>query len=237
MKKVKLQLSPRGMLAIAIVAPLVLIVAGWMMLVGPQRSKASQAAVAVAAAQTQYDTQKAAIAHAPKQQPIRVADIFRLIKAMPDQQNMSDIILELNQVAVESGISFDSIVPGQLTGGAGYQAQQIQLTFSGSFYGLADFLYRLRNLVSVHKGTLQATGRLFSVQQLAFTEGKPAFPQITAQLTLDAYTYGAPAVVQTTTTPTDGSDGSTTTDTTESTTTTDSSGSPTAEPAGGWVNG
>lgn len=235
MKKRKLQLSPRAQLAAALLAPVVLIVVGWLMLVGPQRTKASQVAESVASAQSQYDAQKAAIAHAPKAQPIRVADIFRLIKAMPDDEDMPGIMLQLNQVAVESGISFDSIVPGALSSGYGYQSQQIQLTFSGNFYGLADFLYRLRNLVNVHGGKLDASGRLFSVQQLAFTEGKPAFPQITAQLTLDAYKYGAPAVTVPTAPPT--SDGSTDTTETTTTTSTDSSGSPTAEPAGAGVNG
>lgn len=191
----KQQLSPKAQLAIAIAAPLVLIVAGWLLVVGPQRSKASEVAKEREAAETQLVQARLAAAHAPKPEPIRVADIFRLVKAMPDRQDMPGIILTLNDVASESGITFNSIVPEGLPVAAagGYQTQRVQLAFSGNFYALSDFLYRLRSLVGVHQGQLDATGRLFSVSSLAFTEGQPAFPQIDASIELDAYLYGAPA--------------------------------------------
>ena len=190
-KKQKLELSPRVQLVLACVLPVVLVAAGWMLLVGPQRSKAAEASDQVAAKQTEIQLARAATIRSSKPQPIQVADIFRLITAMPDQEDMPGIILQLNQVAEESGIQFTSISPqGTTTGSAGYATRQIQLTFSGNFYGLSDFLYRLRSLVGVRGGKLDANGRLFSVAQVSFVEGKPAFPQINATLTLDAYMYG-----------------------------------------------
>ena len=86
----------------------------------------------------------------------------------------------------------------------------ISVTFQGNFYNLADFLYRLRSLVSVHAGTLDATGRLFSVDTLTFNESTLKFPQIQATLVIDAFVYGsgvapvpAPATTTTTTTSTE----------------------------------
>jgi hypothetical protein len=80
----------------------------------------------------------------------------------------------------------------------------IAVTFNGNFYNLADFLYRLRSLVSVHGGRLDATGRLFSVDTLTFNESPLNFPQIQASLVIDAFVYGtgvpSPAPLPTTTT-------------------------------------
>jgi hypothetical protein len=94
-----------------------------------------------------------------------------------------------------------------------YTVLPISVTFQGNFYNLADFLYRLRSLVSVHAGTLDATGRLFSVDTLTFNESTLKFPQIQATLVIDAFVYGT-GVPPTATIPT------TTTSTTTTTTTT-----------------
>ena len=97
----------------------------------------------------------------------------------------------------------------------------ISVTFNGNFYNLADFLYRLRSLVSVHGGRLDATGRLFSVDTMTFNESPLHFPQIQASLVIDAFVYGSgapPPLVAPT--PTTTSTTTTTTDTTAATTTT-----------------
>lgn len=218
MKKQRKPLDPRAKLALVIAGPLVLLVGGWMLLVGPQRSKAADLADQVASVQLQVEQAQIASAHPPKPEPIRAADIFRLAKAMPDAPDMPGIILQLNQVAEDSGIQFTSIMPHTPTtpdGVHGYQEMQIDLSFEGNFYGLSDFLYRLRNLVGVHGGELDATGRLFSVEKLTFAEGKPAFPSISANLTLDAYIYGSSDDASTS--PVIPATGSTTTTTTTTT--------------------
>jgi len=42
----------------------------------------------------------------------------------------------------------------------------------------------------VHQGVLDSTGRLFSVDSIAFDEGELKFPQVKAALTVSAYVYG-----------------------------------------------
>jgi hypothetical protein len=66
----------------------------------------------------------------------------------------------------------------------------IQLTFMGNYYGLTDFLFRLRSLVTVRGGALAATGRLFSVDSIDFGLGVGGFPTISAKLSVSAYIYG-----------------------------------------------
>lgn len=241
-KQTKLNLPPRAQLAFAFVVPLLVLGAGWVAVVEPQRSKAADLATQISAAQTQLQAAQAAELHPPKQPPIRVADVFRLTEAMPDQQDMPGIILQLDDVAQEAGISFNAITPQSTQLGAGYQIDPIKLDFSGNYYALSDFLYRLRSLVSVRSGKLQADGRLFSVQSISFAEGKPAFPQIDATLVVDAYVYGIPApAVPTTPVPTGTDTSATTTGTTSTTagTTTPAptTGTPTAAGATTGVNG
>lgn len=220
-KKSKKQLSPKAQLGVAIAAPFLLLLVGWFLVVAPQRSKASTLAEQVVSIQDQITVARSSLDHQPKPEPIRVADIFRLAKAMPDQEDMPGIILQLNAVAQEAGISFTSIAPGATTPGTGYEVRKIDLTFDGSFYGLSDFLYRLRNLVGVHGGELSASGRLFSVETVGFSEAAGGFPEISAQLTVDAYVYGSPDLPAAAPPPppTDGT--ATTTDSTATTTTTE----------------
>jgi hypothetical protein len=143
---------------------------------------------------------------------------------------MPDVLLELSQLAHDTGISFDSIQPQPVVVQNGYLVMPISVTFNGTFYDLADLLYRLRSLVNVHAGRLDATGRLFSVDTLSFAEGTAGFPQISATIVIDAFVYGtgdaptsaaaAPAPAPAATTTTGTATTPTTSTTTPSTTTT-----------------
>jgi hypothetical protein len=195
------KLDPRAKLALAVGAPLLVAIAAWFLLVAPQRSKAARLAGEVAQVQLQADSARAALRHPAAQQPIRAADVFRLATAMPDTGDMPGILLQLDRLAKDSGIAFSSIKPSpDQVPGTGYSMLRIDLEFSGNFYGLSDFLYRLRSLVGVRRGALEARGRLFSVESLTFSEGKPAFPAIDATVTVDAYVYGTPPPAAPTTT-------------------------------------
>ena len=67
----------------------------------------------------------------------------------------------------------------------------INITFAGNFYSLTDLLYRLRALVSVRNGELEATGRLFAVDSVALAPTGVG-TGLTAAVTLDTYVYGVP---------------------------------------------
>ena len=166
---------------------------GYFLVLGPQRSKASDLNQQISDTNSAIDAARAMTVEAKKGAQIRVADLYRLTKAMPDQIDMAGIILELNQVAEDSGITFEQISPSTTaTPVSGYLAIPITVEFQGNFYDLSDFLYRLRNLVDVRHGTLDATGRLFAIDEVDFAEAPPppGFPQIRAHLVIDAFVYG-----------------------------------------------
>jgi type IV pilus assembly protein PilO len=211
-----------AVIAIVVGAVLILGFAGWFLLVHPQSGKLKDLKRQTEDVRQKieaYQQQVAAARAAPK---IEVADVYRLAKAMPTKTDMPDLLLELSQLARDTGIRFDSISPQPVAAIGSYQVLPVSVTFNGNFYNLADFLYRLRSLVTVHAGRLDATGRLFAVDTLTFNESEFKFPQIQATLVIDAFVYGgsAPAPAPTTTpTPAEPTTTSTTSTSTTATTT------------------
>jgi Tfp pilus assembly protein PilO len=121
---------------------------------------------------------------------IKVADLFDLSKAMPDKEDMAGVILELNAVAASTGIRFIAITPQGTVSSTGYKVQPIQLTFHGNYFDLTDFLFRMRNLVTVRDGVLRASGRLFTLDNIDFHESPiDGFPEIEAVLVVSAYVF------------------------------------------------
>jgi hypothetical protein len=176
--------------ALLAAAVVVALVAGWLVVIAPKRAEASKL-------QTQIDGVRSSItlaeqARSPSHIPaIRVADLFDLSRAMPNTADIPGILLQLSHVAEETGVSFESITPQDPVALGAYQQISINLVFQGRFYDLSDFLYRLRNLVAVHGGKLNATGRLFTVDSISFDQGSLSFPQVKATLTVSAYVLGA----------------------------------------------
>ncbi|MCL4288786.1 MAG: type 4a pilus biogenesis protein PilO [Thermoleophilia bacterium] len=186
---------------VAAVLLLVVAVAGYIFAIRPKRDELAKLDVELATAQAQIvaatrlagtsEGEDAAAA-------IRVADLVRIAKAMPDALDMPGIILELNIAASEAGVEFTSIEPGSPAVANGYTTVPINLTFEGSYYELTELLFELRNLVTVRDGALDAGGRLFTIAAINLQEGTGGFPQIKAALTVSAYQYGVdPALLAT----------------------------------------
>jgi type IV pilus assembly protein PilO len=188
-------LGPGALIGIIVGTVLVVGLAGWFLLVRPQGAKVKDLKAQTAEVQSKIDAYRQQVAAARAVPKIEVADVYRLAKAMPDRTDMPDVVLELSQLARDTGIRFDSITPQGVAPIGSYTVLPISVTFQGNFYNVSDFLYRLRSLVSVHAGRLDATGRLFSVDLLTFNESTLKFPQIQATLTIDAFVYGSGAAV------------------------------------------
>jgi hypothetical protein len=184
-------LSRNAKLGLVLVVLLLVGALGYVAVVRPKQAESRELDAKLTELQTELVVQTAAAAAAGP--AIRAADLFRLAKAMPDRVDMPGVLLELNEVASDAGIVFRSITPGTAVPAQGYQVLPVELQFEGDFYALSDFLFRLRNLVQVRRGGLDARGRLFAVESLAFAEAERTFPEILATLTVDAYVYGTAA--------------------------------------------
>ena len=193
----KTSVSQPVLIVLIVVGFLVAGLGGYFVLIRPQHAKAASLDKQISDTNQAIDSARTLTLQAKKGAKIRVADIFRLTKAMPDQTDMPDILIQLNQVAEDSGITFDEITPATTAVVlSGYVAIPITVEFQGNFYELSDFLYRLRNLVDVRHGGLDASGRLFAVDSIDFAEAPPppGFPEIRAHILLDAFVYGTGAV-------------------------------------------
>ena len=208
------QLPQPALFGLMVAAAAIVLGAGWMLLVSPQRHKVSDLHKQTLAVQQEIADDlarsaaaKSAVSAVPK---IRVAPIYKLAKAMPSITDMPDLVLELNQTANAAGVTLTSIAPGDLVAGlTGYSTIPITLAVTGDFYSVTDLIYRLRNLVSVRNGTLEANGRLFAINSVNLS---PSLGNtVSANINLDTYVYSpatsvpaatAPATTPATTTPT-----------------------------------
>jgi hypothetical protein len=219
-KKKLAGLDVRLQLALVVLGLVLAAFGARMLVVSPQKATAAdlQQQIDDAVAQTAVRRLQARSDATP--QVVRVADLFRLAKAIPDREDMPGIILTISQVAHSAGIRFETIEPQDvaLSPGGDYRVRKIHLAFEGDFYALSDFLFRLRSLVAVRDGKLDARGRLFTVENVTFSIGQKPFPTIAADVTVAAYINGAGAATgaptttgtdTTTTTPTPAGDGAT----------------------------
>lgn len=195
------KLSQGAQLGVVLAVVLALAAGGWFLLVSPKRADAADLDARIADAQLRLAQAQIASRRDPAP-PVDTGDLFRIARAMPDTVDMSGILLELNRVATETGIEFESISPGGAATVGAYQVLPVTLLFEGNFYSLSDFLFRLRNLVQVRDGEVSASGRLFNVDSVSFSESQRRFPHIRATLQVNAFVYGtAPAAAPPAATP------------------------------------
>ena len=175
-KNVSIQKNQALVIVVAVSGVLVLAL-GWLVLLGPKQKQVGNLKQQTAAVRQQIadDLSRAATARSA---------------AMPSITDMPDLLLELDQTAQSAGVKLQSIQPSAPAEGAsGYSTVHITLSADGNFYTLTDLLYRLRTLVYVRSGSLEANGRIFSIDtvNLSPTSGT----QMLATITLDTYVYGA----------------------------------------------
>jgi hypothetical protein len=203
---------------------------GYFTAISPKRSTAADLKKQTAAVESQIASNKST-AFTQALPAVRSASVFALTQAMPNNLDTPGVILTLNELARDSGISFDSIqevsgssdVTTTTTTLDPFATQPIQVQFSGSYYNLLAFLQRVRNLVKVENGKLFTAGRLFDVSNVTLAEGRATWPQVQATLTINEFVPQAVAVAAT--------PGSTDTTSTTTTATTTTSNSTSAAPS------
>jgi Tfp pilus assembly protein PilO len=223
--KKNVNLQKHALVIVVAICGVLVLALGWLVLLGPKQKQVADLRAQTAAVQQQIsdDLTRASTARSATGAPtIKTADIYKLETAMPSITDMPDLLLELDQTTKAAGVSLGSIQPSALTDtGFGYSTEHITLSADGNFYTLTDLLYRLRNLVYVRGGALEANGRIFNIDSVAIS---PNGNLLSAQIELDTYVYGSVAGSSTSTSTAT----STTATATGATTTTSSSSGPSA---------
>jgi Pilus assembly protein, PilO len=197
---VELKLGKRELLLFGLpILALVIGIAGYFALVAPQKARSHRAAAELQTLQAQLLAEQRT---PPKQASPQAVDLFRLVKAMPDTNDMPGILRDLDRLARESNVAIQTVTPGaQVPLPSGYGALPLTVALEGTFGDLSAFLTKLRQQVRVGKKDLYVAGRLLVPNQVQMSskDGKT----LTATLSLDAFVYGvAPPAPATTTTST-----------------------------------
>jgi hypothetical protein len=187
--------SPRGKIGAIAVGGLLVFLAVWFLLVSPQRAKATEVGAQAESMRAQVVARRAALATPSADVNVRPSDLYRLTKALPDDTNMSSVLLDVNRISAKNKLTFVSITPGAPVVGTGYLQQPLDVIVQGRFGKISSFLADLRTLVSVRDKRLDARGRLYSVSSVNITgpDSPAKYPIVKAAVKLNAYAFSAPA--------------------------------------------
>ena len=192
------RINGRLALLLAVAGLLILLLAGWFLLVSPQRSKAAALSVQIDDASAKLASTQAFLRSPEAHQNVK--NLVRLRVAVPDDVRMSGILRQLAWASRVSGVSITSITPSAPVASSGAQAVPIALLVTGHYFRIAKFMHLLRTRAEVKDGTVHASGRLYGIDNISYASGDKGL--ITATLALDAFVNGAvaPAPVSTSTT-------------------------------------
>jgi Tfp pilus assembly protein PilO len=185
------KLSQRTAIAIAAVGLIAVILVGWFAVVSPQRSKAAEL-------QGKIEESNSALALAEAlnnggQKKATATEARALMRAMPDQARMSQILRQLSGAAKSTRVRVNSVTPSANAPLTGYEAIPMTVVVEGRYLGITNFLAKLRTQVRAAGEQVRAKGRLYSVDQIQFS-GNSDGALLQATLTLNAYKYGGAAV-------------------------------------------
>jgi hypothetical protein len=212
-------MTARDRTVIGVVLSLVAVVAVWLLVIQPKRDQASKLGNEIASAQSTLDTarQQVAAGLAAKSEFAKdYATIARLGEAVPADDNVPSLIVQLQHAATVTGVDFQALQlnpasgspppatsgsaaqsstatlpPGAAVGPAGFPIEPFTFTFNGNFFHLSSFFNKLQRFVVVTNRGLSVSGRLMSLNAISLGASATGFPNITA--TISATTYLVPA--------------------------------------------
>jgi Tfp pilus assembly protein PilO len=204
--------TTRDRLVLIGVIALTLLAAAWLLLVSPERSRASKlnSEVSSASAQLASVQSDAASAHAAQQRySSAYSSVVSLGKAVPASEEVPSLMYQIAQATKEKHVQFTSITTGGSAAGAsagsasstvasaaasaGFTQMPFTFVFGGSFNDLYHLFQQLNAAtVRTPSGGLQVSGRLLTLQAVklepAGTEGSS---HLTGTITATAYVLPA----------------------------------------------
>lgn len=177
----------RTIYILAVVALIAVVMAGWFLLISPLRAKIAETNAQVQAQQKNLITARAKLARMEQTRQEAEKNQGRLIelyKMVPSQDELPSLLLQIQDLATESGIEVMSISPSKGSAGGGFQAITLGLQFSGTYFDVNDFIYRIEQLVA-------GPGRLLAVKDVNLALGASvkagASPSLTVTMNVQAF--------------------------------------------------
>lgn len=111
------------------------------------------------------------------------ATLIELSKMLPEGTELPSLLLQIQDLATESGIDFMTISPASPQAAGSVEIVSLALSIKGSFFDINDFLYRAEQMVA-------GPGRLLAVKSVSFGLGGDVYaasPDLTSEVTLYAF--------------------------------------------------
>jgi hypothetical protein len=202
---------------IAVVATAAALGAFWFLALAPKRDEAAKLDKDIAAKQAELSTAKTTLAGYQKARAhykTNYATVVRLGKAVPEDDDVRSLMVQLDSAAGGTGVDFrtiqvgggnapsaaaaattpstttsaDSPPPGAVSvGSAGFSAMPFTFSFKGSFGNLSQFFTRLERFVTLRNEKMNVTGRLLRLESIDLQVDQTGFPQIRAQIGASSY--------------------------------------------------
>lgn len=177
-------MTTRDRMVLIAVTFLVIVAAGWMLVVSPERKKAASINTQVEAARTSLATAQSQLSNAKAAESkyaSAYAAVVSLGKAVPASEEVPSLIYQLSQVTSERNIDFNSISTSTGTSGssgssgsgataavsAGFTQMPFTFDFSGQYFDF-ERLFNSLTAFTDHAagGTLAVSGRLLTIQSV-----------------------------------------------------------------------
>jgi len=176
----------------------VVVAAFYFLALSPKNDELAQLDTDIAAKQAEVDQSKATLASyedAKDSYKANYRSLVRMGKAVPADDDVRSLLVQLSDAADRSRVSFEAInvgangataptatdpaaaataglapAPGTVAiGSAGFSAMPFSFGFEGSFFRLSDFFNRLEDFVTVENEKIDVTGRLLLVGSISVT--------------------------------------------------------------------
>lgn len=150
-------------LALIGVALVVVIILAWFFLLNPIRADISStsaqiddARASLAAAQAKLAQAETTRAEGKRNQ----ARLIELAKMVPSSEEIPSLLVGIQDLAAQSGITFMAISPGTPIDANGFRIIPLAVQFTGTFFDVSDFIWRAEQMVT-------GPGRLLAIKQLS----------------------------------------------------------------------
>jgi Tfp pilus assembly protein PilO len=196
-------MTGRDRIVVVVLAALAVVAAAWLLVLAPEREKASKLGAEVSTAQSQLtaaEGQVAAARTAEAGYPAAYTSLVSLGKAVPTSQEVPSLIVQLAQATNEKNVEFTSFTPGgssAAASSASFSAMPFTFVFNGSFFDLSDLIQQLNHFTTrTNAGSLQVSGRLLTIQGISLAPGASSGSdessgQMTGTITATAYVLPA----------------------------------------------
>jgi len=182
--------SRRNIYILVALGLVVVAAAYYFLLLSPLRASIKETESAIATEQQTLAANQARLAQmqqtreeAAKNQAILMA----LSKMLPEATELPSLLLQIQDLATESGIDFMTISPSAPQPAGSVDIVSLALSIKGSFFDINDFLYRAEQMVA-------GPGRLLAVKSVSFALGGDIYaasPDLKSEVTLYAFRHSS----------------------------------------------